>query len=130
MKRSEIVSEIKSVIATVGPTQPTIVTAEQVLHVLEALGMAYTEDNEIFPYEPEVGWDKFFELKEKEDEARDFQIVLHSNEFKTRGPQIAQKFLDGKSFKDLAEEYNVTLERVRQIVCKQRRRYQRSLEAK
>lgn len=39
MRRSDIVREIKSIIATCAPTQPTIDTAEQVLAKLEALGM-------------------------------------------------------------------------------------------
>lgn len=39
MKRSEAVRQIKSIIATCGPTQPTIETAEQVLARLESLGM-------------------------------------------------------------------------------------------
>jgi hypothetical protein len=39
MKRGDMVREIKSIIATCGPTQPTIVTAEQVLSRIEAIGM-------------------------------------------------------------------------------------------
>lgn len=39
MRRSKMIREIKSIIATRGPTQPTIDTAEQVLSKLEELGM-------------------------------------------------------------------------------------------
>lgn len=40
MKRSKAIKKIKSIIATRGPTQPTIDTAEQVLDMLEnELGM-------------------------------------------------------------------------------------------
>jgi hypothetical protein len=39
MKRSEMIRKIKSIIATCGPTQPTIVTAEQVLRAIEEAGM-------------------------------------------------------------------------------------------
>jgi len=39
MKRSDAIREIKSIIATCGPTQPTIDTAKQVLDRLEKLGM-------------------------------------------------------------------------------------------
>lgn len=39
MKRSEMVKEIISVIATCDPTQPTIETAEQVLTRMELLGI-------------------------------------------------------------------------------------------
>ncbi len=35
MRRSEAIKKIKSIIATRGPTQPTIDTAEQVLDMLE-----------------------------------------------------------------------------------------------
>lgn len=39
MKRSKMLRKIKSIIATCGPTQPTIVTAEQVLRACENAGM-------------------------------------------------------------------------------------------
>jgi hypothetical protein len=39
MKRSEMVKQIKSIIATCGPTQPTIKTAKQVLKACEDAGM-------------------------------------------------------------------------------------------
>jgi len=59
MKRSKVIREIKSIIATCGPTQPTIETAEKVLSRLESLGMLPPEyldrkrDIRILDWEPE-----------------------------------------------------------------------------
>lgn len=39
MKRSDMLKQIKSIIATCGPTQPTVETAEQVLKACEDAGM-------------------------------------------------------------------------------------------
>lgn len=53
MKRSDMVREIKSIIATCGPTQPTIVTAEQVLKACEDAGMAPPNVSGIVETEPQ-----------------------------------------------------------------------------
>lgn len=137
MKRSEVISEIKSIIATCWPTQPTILTAEQVLDKVEALGFQRVEEGDDYcftlAYEPEEGWEQWLFKADKTDTARDFQIVLRKNIYTQemylhRGGEIAQKFLDGKSFEELAKEYVVTRERIRQIVAKERRRYKKSLD--
>lgn len=119
--------------------------ADNLLYTLEnEVGFRLTEvvdygydgsELQIQPYEPEEGWDKYFEEQDKKDRARDFKVIpklnLYSDEPTTsRSMEISQKFLDGKSFEELAGEYNVTTERIRQIVAKQRRRYNRSLEGK
>jgi Mor family transcriptional regulator len=85
---------------------------------------AYLEE---VPYEPEEGWDAYFAEADKKDNARDFYIIEGST---LRSGEIARAFLNGKSFEELADEYNVTRERIRQIVAKQRRRYQRHIEGK
>jgi hypothetical protein len=80
------------------------------------------------PYEPEEGWDIYFAEQDKKDRARDFSIVIENDTTLSRGKQIAKKFLDGDTFEYLAKEHNVTIERIRQIVAKERHRYQKSLK--
>lgn len=139
MKRSEVISEIKSIIATCGPTQPTILTAEQVLNKVEALGFQRVEESDDYcftlAYEPEEGWDTWLLEEKKKDTARDFTVTLTSAQKENKTPlyrsqAVAQEFLDGKSFEELAKQYNVTRERIRQIVHKERRRFQLKEEGK
>lgn len=64
------------------------------------------------------------------DQARDFQVIVEVSSLTgthatNRSKDIAQKFLEGKSFEELAQEYNVTRERIRQIVAKERRKYKK-----
>jgi len=134
MKRSEIIREIKSIIATCGPTQPTIDTAIQVLDRIEKLGFRLVEvkdygydgsELEAIPYEPEEGWDAYFAEQDRKEQLRDFKVVNFLTE---RVATIANKFLQGQSFEELAQEYTVTRERIRQIVAKARRAYQRGEE--
>ena len=108
--------------------------ADNFLHTLESeLGFMrvemygeYERTIEEVPYEPEEGWDAWLEEQHKKDEARDFRVVATERQY--RSQEIAQQFLHGKSFEQLAEQHNVTRERIRQIVAKERRRYQKSLE--
>jgi len=124
MKRSKIIRKIKSIIATRGPIQPTIKTAAQVLESLERHGMRLVDEDGVeMPYEPEEGWDAWINQQEQIETARDFIIVAGQSE---RTKQIAQAFLDGRTFEELAANYNVTRERIRQIVGKARRAYQRA----
>ena len=125
MKRSKMIREIKSIIATCGPTQPTIVTAEQVLNRMEHLGMRLVDsDGQEVLYEPEEGWDAYLATQEALDQARDFTMPQSDG----RIFKITSDFLAGKSFEDLAVEHNVTRERIRQIVCKARRVYKKGVE--
>jgi len=119
--------------------------ADNFLHTLEnELGFKRVVDKdygydgsqiEEVPYEPEEGWDAYFAEQDKKDNARDFEIIplknIYTGEIVTsRSIEISEKFLAGKSFEELANEYTVTRERIRQIVAKQRRRYQRHIEGK
>lgn len=108
--------------------------ADNFLHTLESeLGFMrvemygeYERTIEEVPYEPEEGWDAWLEERDRKDQARDFKVV--DTERQCRSQEIAQQFLHGKSFEQLAEQHKVTRERIRQIVAKERRHYQKSLE--
>ena len=112
-----------------GKKQPDV---NKFFNTVEELGFARVESGEeyteIIPYEPEEGWDTYFAEERKKDEARDFNVFFEKTPEWTKAMRIAQKFLDGKSFEELAKEYNVTRERIRQIVAKERRRYQKYME--
>lgn len=100
----------------------------ELLDYQESLGLSYVDDSgEKTMYEPEEGWDAWIAEEDRKDNLRDFQIVEGATE---RGQDIAGRFLKGESFEEIAEHYNVTRERIRQIVHKERRRYFRSLESK
>lgn len=77
------------------------------------------EKDQVIQWEPEEGWDAYFAEQDRKERLRDFKIYDTS----IRRGSIAQAFLDGKDFEELAEEWNVTIERIRQIVCKARRLY-------
>jgi hypothetical protein len=73
MKRSEMIKKIKSIIATRGPTQPTIDTAQQVLDMLEEEGIlppkAWVVTNPDNPHYPELhDYKELVNLWEPEDE--------------------------------------------------------------
>jgi hypothetical protein len=106
--------------------------ANLILLKLEELGFARVESREeytaVIPYEPEEGWEAWIEEQDKKDEARDFKVYAEENGSWNRSKQVALDFLQGKSFEELAKEYNVTRERIRQIVAKERRRYQKYME--
>ena len=115
--------------------------ADNFLHTLESeLGFMrvemygeYERTIEEVPYEPEEGWDAWLEEQDRKDQARDFKVVDYVNMFSGKldvkpSMVIAQEFLEGASFDELAQKHNLTRERIRQFVCKQRRRYQKSLE--
>jgi len=152
MKRSEVVGVIGKVLVF-GPEGLTkdkqekykdMNLSEIILSELESIGFRLVEYKdygydgsqiEEIPYEPEEGWDAYFAEQDKKDKARDFEIVplknIYTGEIVTsRSIEISEKFLAGKSFEELANEYTVTRERIRQIVAKQRRRYQRHIEGK
>lgn len=109
--------------------------ADNFLHTLESeLGFMrvemygeYERTIEEVPYEPEEGWDAWLEEQDRKDQARDFKVYSDGSPWR-RSQSIALDFLQGKSFEEIAEYYNVTRERVRQCVAKERRRYQKSLE--
>jgi hypothetical protein len=149
MKRSNIVKEIATelkdiIMENYIDEKGEEWCAELILTRIEELGFRLTEvvnygydgsELQIQPYEPEEGWDSYFAEQDKKDNARDFEIVplknIYTGEIVTsRSIEISEKFLAGKSFEELANEYKVTRERIRQIVAKQRRRYQRHIEGK
>lgn len=146
MKRSEVLKLIEGLynleMQNFPKENPPDIFAENLLCHLEELGFArvetYGDDEkytEVVPYEPEEGWDAYFAEQEKKDQARDFQVITRINHITgeyttTLGMKMAQTFLEGKSFEEIAQEYNVTRERVRQMVAKQRRRYQKYMEGK
>lgn len=122
--------------ATDCETQITQEEADLILQFIEKAGMHLVDDSgESVSYEPEEGWDAWIEAQDLKDQARDFQVVVEVNSFTgkcttNRSKDIAQKFLEGKSFEELAHEYNVTRERIRQIVAKERRKYNEWLTSK
>ncbi len=139
MKRSDVLDIIDEIL--IDHQLPVLQgISKEILSKLESLGFArvetYGDDEkytEVVPYEPEEGWDAYFAEQDKKEQARDFQVVARVNpitgEYTTTvGMKMAQTFLEGKSFEEIAQEYNVTRERVRQMVAKQRRRYQRAME--
>lgn len=83
------------------------------------------DDGYEIPYEPEGGWDKYFESQALKDEARDFEIVSKLNNINSKRVEIVKKFLEGASTEELSFEYEVTRERIRQIINKERIIYQR-----
>lgn len=122
MKRSEMVQLIVDSVYKHGgeDLELTKEEASSVLDDLHAAGLRLTNEFAEIEYEPEEGWDKWIEEQDKKDQARDFQIV---NGLTDRAKDIAEKFLSGKSFEEIAQEYNVTRERIRQIVGKARRKF-------
>lgn len=122
MKRSEMVQLIvDSVYKHSGEDlELTKEEASNVLNDLHSAGLRLTNEFTEIEYEPEEGWDKWIEEQDKKDQARDFQIV---DGLTDRAKDIAEKFLSGKSFEEIAQEYNVTRERIRQIVDKARRKF-------
>jgi hypothetical protein len=133
MKRSEVLNKISdNVLINFFPTMLQIernLIADAVLTEVEKLGMKLTNlDGEVEPHEPEEGWDAYFAEQERKELQRDFKIILHENEFKTTCYNMAELFLDGYSIEAIAQDYNVTRERVKQCIAKVRKRYQRSIE--
>jgi len=125
MKRSELIDHIVSLVYAETCADFIMDTdeAERVLTRLEALGIRLVDsDGQETPYEPEEGWDKWLELQDAQDQKRDFRVVNFLTE---RTASIAQQFLHGASFEQLASQHNVTRERIRQIVAKARRAYQK-----
>lgn len=115
---------------------PASEIANDVLTHIEKLGFKLVEeyqnkyDGSYFhevPYEPEEGWDAWLEEQHKKDEARDFEVRLKHGQKSIhdfdKSQTVANLFLNGWSFEQLAQEYNVTRERIRQIVAKERRRF-------
>jgi DNA-directed RNA polymerase sigma subunit (sigma70/sigma32) len=94
----------------------------EILEVLESAGMRLVDDfNEAVPFEPEEGWEAYFLEQEKQDNARDFLIPTDAPFRSSR--KIAQAFLDGATFEEIAKVHNITRERVRQVVAKYRKDY-------
>lgn len=123
MKRSEAIQLIIDLVykASYADLELTKEEAEEVLSGVEQIGFSLVDDDgSRCEYEPEEGWDAWLEYQDKKDQARDFQIV---NGLTDRAKDIAEKFLSGKSFEEIAQEYNVTRERIRQIVDKARRKF-------
>lgn len=143
MKRSEMQMIILRALAELDVMYPDGYgyeeQAEHVLKAVEAAGMRRVDESDdyayVLPWEPEEGWDAYAEAQDRIGEARDFQVVPRINQYTgeryiTRSQPIAELFLQGKSFEEIASLYNVTRERVRQCVAKERRRYQIQLERK
>jgi hypothetical protein len=104
---------------------------DEILEGLESMGMQLVEQLEVVPWEPEEGWDIYLQKQDEKAEARDFHIAPRLNPYKntydyemTTPMIIANRYLWGESIKDLANAYNVPRERIRQIIAKERRRYQ------
>jgi len=143
MKRSDVLKSLEQMLYSTGAYSAPVdyyldreELAKEILETIEELGFKRVVDKEYgyddsqieeVPYEPEEGWDAYFAEQDRKDNARDFYIVHGAT---MRSGEIARAFLNGKSFEELAKEYNVTRERIRQIVAKQRRRYQRHIEGK
>lgn len=145
MKRSEMVEKIAQFVydATDRGLEVTKEEADLILQFIEEAGMkppqvefGYDEGptGAIVDYsckwEPEEEWDAYLEAQDLKDQARDFQVMVEVNSLTgkhttSRSKDVAQKFLEGKSFEELAQEYNVTRERIRQIVAKERRKYEK-----
>ena len=140
MKRSEVVHRISDNVLSSFLPDWTLnsknLLADVILTEIEKLGFKLTEtygdgfESELHevPYEPEIGWEAWIIEQDKKDTARDFTVVLTPMQIEGkqewfRSQLIAQAFLQGRSFEELAKDYNVTRERIRQIVCKERRRY-------
>jgi DNA-directed RNA polymerase sigma subunit (sigma70/sigma32) len=96
--------------------------SETVLKAMEKAGMRLVDDfNEAVPFEPEEGWEAYFLEQEKQENARDFVIPTDAPFRSSR--KIAQAFLDGATFEEIAKVHNITRERVRQVVAKYRKDY-------
>jgi hypothetical protein len=128
MKRSEVVNRISdNVLSSFFPSlslQHKNLIADCMLAEVEKLGMCLCDEDGRVPYEPEEGWDAYFTEQDRKDHLRDFSVTTDV----TRGSKVAQQFLDGKEFDELADEHNVTRERIRQIVCKYRKKYLKGKE--
>lgn len=100
--------------------------AEEFLSIFETMDFSLVDESgEKTIYEPEEGWDAYLAEEDRKDNLRDFTIVEGCT---VRGHDIAERFLKGETFEEIAQHYNVTRERIRQIVAKERRRYFRSIE--
>lgn len=138
MKRSEVLDIIDGIL--IDHQLPVLQgISKEILSKLESIGFQRVEKIEDYcstlAYEPEEGWDTWLLEEEKKDTARDFTVTLTSAQKENknslyRSQVVAQEFLDGKSFEELAKQYNVTRERIRQIVGKERRRFQLKEEGK
>lgn len=135
MKRSEVLDIIDGIL--IDHELPVLEgISKEILSKLESIGFRLTEEIDyghvgselqVKPYDPEEGWEAWLEEQDKKDQARDFKVYSDGSSWK-RSQSIALDFLQGKSFEEIAEYYNVTRERVRQCVAKERRRYQKSQE--
>lgn len=120
MKRSEALAALREKLHG-HPMDIGELIYEQILDAVEEIGMHLVDDQYgVTGFEPEEGWDVYLAEQDRKAELRDFKVIPDT----TRGTKIAQQFLDGKDFLELANEYNVTIERIRQIVCKYRKKYQ------
>jgi len=122
VKRSEMVEIIGNVIFNCSMEDSVEEISETVLKAMEKAGMRLVDDfNEAVPFEPEEGWEAYFLEQEKQENARDFVIPTDAPFRSSR--KIAQAFLDGATFEEIAKVHNITRERVRQVVAKYRKDY-------
>ena len=123
MKRSELEETIVNAMDANGRFNEQVSSEELatiILEELESIGFRYVIDGEECVYEPEEGWDVYFAEEDRKDNLRNFEIIDFTNKQKT---DILNKFLNGRSFEEISEIYNITRERVKQIVAKARRLY-------
>ena len=98
--------------------------AESILSYLEQEGLCLVdEQGEAISYEPEEGWEAWIEAEDEAAEARDFELPDDVASKKTRAVAMVNAFLAGYDFDAIAQDFNVTRERVRQVVAKYRRSY-------
>jgi DNA-directed RNA polymerase sigma subunit (sigma70/sigma32) len=127
MKRSEVVNGLIKVLERWNGCPMDAMVGNDILDYLEYTGFSLVDEcGERTSYEPEEGWDAYIAEEDRKDNLKDFTIVEGATD---RGRDIAGRFLKGETFEQIAQHYNVTRERIRQIVAKERRRYFKSIES-
>ena len=125
MKRSEMVELISNItLNDLTHFSLSKEEAELLLFHIEKAGMRLVdEQGEAISYEPEEGWEAWIEEQDRAAEARDFELPIDVASKKIRDVAMVDAFLDGYDFDAIAQDFNVTRERVRQVVAKYRRLY-------
>lgn len=125
MKRSEMVDLISKVILNnITDFRLSKEESELLLFHIEKAGMRLVDDmGEAMSYEPEEGWEAWIEAEDKAAEARDFKLPIDVASKNNRAIKMVNAFLVGYDFNAIAQDFNVTRERVKQIVAKYRRLY-------
>lgn len=125
MKRSEMVELISNItLNDLTHFSLTKEEAELLLFHIEKAGMRLVdEEYGVTGWEPEEGWEAWIEEQDRAAEAIDFELPIDVASKKIRDVAMVDAFLAGCSFDAIAQDFNVTGERVRQIVAKYRRKY-------